>query len=419
MEPAGEIPLQDWMAASETRAVVSALTADGQTVRFVGGCVRDTLIGRPVQDIDVATPDPPETVMALLQRAGLKAVPTGLDHGTVTAVSDHHPFEITTLRTDVETYGRRARVAFTDDWVADAARRDFTMNAMFCSPDGTVYDAFGGWRDLLDGRVRFVGDADRRIREDYLRLLRFFRFHAHYGRGEPDADGLAAAVRHADRLADLAGERIHDELGKLLRAPEPGPVAETMDAHAILAAVLPEARRPRTLAALARIEAEAGATPEPIRRLAAWLLPDRSDPEALAARLRLSKRERKHLAALLAPPVAVAADAAPEDLRSALYRHGPDLVRDLLLLDAARRGAGRATIDPATVRAGLAEIAAWKPRRLPIDGRDVRALDVPAGPRTGELLRAVEDWWIACDFAPDREACLARLAELAGCSDRS
>ena len=408
MDAAGTIAPQDWMTAPETRAVVAALTAEGQEVRFVGGCVRDALIGRRVKDIDIATPDPPETVMALLRRAGLKAVPTGLEHGTVTAVSDHHPFEITTLRTDVETYGRRAKVAFTDDWAADAARRDFTMNALFCGPDGTVYDPFDGWRDLLAGRVRFVGDPDQRIREDYLRLLRFFRFHAHYGRGAPDPDGLAAAARHAAQLTSLAGERVHEELGKLLAAGDPGDAARVMHAHSILAAVLPEARRPETLAALARLEADCAVAPD-----VAWLEPDAVAVEALAERLRLSKRERKRLAAMAAPPVAVAADAAPASLRGPLYRQGAEAVRDLLLLDAAARAAAGAPVPLETVRGGLAEIETWTPKRLPVGGRDVQALGVSAGPRTGALLRAVEDWWIAEDFAPDRAACLARLAELA------
>ena len=170
MTPAGKIEPQPWMTAPEARAVVAALTADGAELRFVGGCVRDALAERPVTDVDLATPEPPARVIALLERAGIKAVPTGIEHGTITAVSGAMPFEVTTLREDVETYGRHAKVAFTDDWVADAARRDLTINALSCSPEGLVYDPFGGLKDLEAGRVRFVGDARARIREDYLRL---------------------------------------------------------------------------------------------------------------------------------------------------------------------------------------------------------------------------------------------------------
>jgi poly(A) polymerase len=416
MQPAGRIAPQGWMTAPDTRAVLAALQTDGQTVRFVGGCVRDALAGRPVKDVDIATPDPPETVLALLRRAGLKAVPTGLDHGTVTAVSDHHPFEITTLRTDVETYGRRARVAFTDDWAADAARRDFTMNAMFCAPDGTVYDPFGGWADLQEGRVRFVGDPDQRITEDYLRLLRFFRFHARYGVGRPDAAGLAAAERHAPDLVTLAAERIHHELLRFLEADAPGPAARIMAEHRILDTVLPEAARPDRLEALAGLEAAAAVAPDPFRRLAGWLDLARADPDTLFERLRLSKQERKRLATLHAPAAAVGIDRGAPGLRAALYRLGPEAVRDLLLLDGAERVAAGDSPDAvaAPLRAGLAEVAAWSPKRLPVDGRDVQALGVPPGPRTGDLLRAVEDWWIAQDFAPGRAACLEKLREVAG-----
>ena len=226
--------------APETQAVLAALGADGTELRFVGGCVRDAVAGRPVKDVDLATPDPPERVTALLERAGIKAVPTGLEHGTVTAVSGGRPFEVTTLRVDVETYGRRARVAYTDDWQADAARRDLTINALSCAPDGTLYDPFGGLGDLRGGRVRFIGDPRQRIREDYLRLLRFFRFHAHYGKGGPDPEGLAAATELAAEATDLSGERVRDELLKLLAADDPLPVLELMHAHGVLRSFLPE-----------------------------------------------------------------------------------------------------------------------------------------------------------------------------------
>jgi len=412
VRPAGRIPPQDWMLRDDTRAVLAALQAEGTEVRFVGGCVRDALLGRPVKDVDIATPDPPEKVMALLRRAGLKAVPTGLEHGTVTAVSDHHPFEITTLREDVETYGRRARVAFTDDWTADAARRDFTMNAMFCAPDGTVYDPFEGWDDLLKGRVRFVGEPARRIQEDYLRLLRFFRFHAHYGQGAPDPDGLRAAARYAPHLAELSGERIREELFKLLSAPDPAPVLRVMADHRVLESVLPEARRVDRLAALVRWETVAEVAGDPLRRLAALLAATGEAVERIAWRLRLSNQEHKRLAVLVAPPLSLWPDTAGQPLRAALYRLGAARVRDLLLLAAASRTAAGGALAADALRQALAEAAAWTPRRLPVGGRDVQDLGVKKGPRVGELLRAVEDWWVEQDFHPDREACLTKLRKL-------
>ena len=262
---------QPWMTAPETRAVIAALTAEGAEVRFVGGCVRDALAGHPVKDIDLATPDRPEKVLALLEAAGLKAVPTGLDHGTVTAISGHRPFEITTLRRDVQTDGRRAVVAFTDDWEADAARRDLTFNALSCSPDGRLFDFFGGYDDLLAGRVRFVGDPRARIREDYLRLLRFFRFQAHYGRLPPDPEILAVARELVPELAGLSGERIRAELLRLLEAPDPLPVLEIMIADRILESILPEIAGTAVLAGLLTLDLPEAA--DPVLRLGALLAP--------------------------------------------------------------------------------------------------------------------------------------------------
>ncbi len=262
---------QPWMEAPATRAVIAALTARGAQVRFVGGCVRDALLGRPVTDVDIATPDEPGRVIELLETAGLKAVPTGVDHGTVTAVAFGRPFEITTLRHDVETYGRRARVAFTDDWTADAARRDFTFNAMSCSPEGRIHDPFGGIADLRARRVRFVGRAEDRIREDVLRLLRFFRFYAHYGAPPPDPEALSAARSLAPLLPTLSGERIAAETLKLLAAPDPAPVMGLMREQGVLAHVLPEAQRIDRLARLTAIETALGLPLEPVRRLAAVL----------------------------------------------------------------------------------------------------------------------------------------------------
>ena len=232
-----------WLPAADTRAVLEALMADGKPARLVGGCVRDALAGRPVTDVDIATPETPPRVIDLLRAAGLKAVPTGVEHGTVTAVVRGKPFEVTTLRRDVTTDGRHAVVAFTDDWTEDAARRDFTMNALSADPDGRVHDPFDGVADLAAGRVRFVGEARARIREDVLRILRFFRFHAHYGKGAPDADGLAACRELAPLLPRLSAERVATELLKLLKAPDAAATVRMMREAGILAPILAEIGR--------------------------------------------------------------------------------------------------------------------------------------------------------------------------------
>ncbi|WP_299617775.1 CCA tRNA nucleotidyltransferase [Pelagibius sp.] len=412
------LDVQDWMTAPETRAVIAALTAQGSAVRFVGGCVRDALAGRPVQDVDIATPDKPEAVMALLRAAGLKAVPTGIDHGTVTAVAGHKPFEITTLREDVETDGRRAVVAFTDDWLADASRRDLTFNAMSCSPEGQLYDPFGGAADLKAGRVRFVGDARARIEEDYLRLLRFFRFQAHYGRVAPEPDVLAVMASLAPQLRSLSGERLRQEFLKLLAAPDPLPVLALMRDHDILAAFLPEAGGQEVLQRL--LMQEQPGSENPILRLAALLPGEAAVAEAVGQRLRLSGAEREALVRLAAPDNDLTAanrmldpqddpEEARHGLRVALHRRGAAATHAQLLMEGARRAAAADTL-----RSALALVESWRPRSFPLSGSDVLALGFPAGPRVGALLRQVEDWWIAADLAPDRAACLDRLRELAG-----
>ncbi len=412
MESVGKLEPQDWMTAPETVAVVEALSVGGREVRFVGGCVRDAVAGRPVTDVDIATTERPETVIALLEDAGLKAVPTGIDHGTVTAVSDGRAYEVTSLREDVETYGRHARVAFTDDWLADAARRDLTINALSCAPDGRLYDPFGGLADIEAGRVRFVGDARERIEEDHLRLLRFFRFHAHYGRGAFDPDGLKAAVELAPRLKDLSGERVRDELLKLLRAPNPVPALEVMLHRRLLEPVLPEAGRLETLARLIPIEPDPE-RPDELRRLAAVLETDGAGAERVGRRLRLPKSGWTRLRGLMEKPPELTWDSEPVTLRRCIYRLGAERAHDLLLLDFAHREPGKAQAQHARLKDALALLHGWHAPSFPLRGRDAQALGVPKGPEVGRLLEAVEDWWIAEDFAPDRAACLERLGELA------
>lgn len=419
--PTGKLSPQAWMEAPETRAVIAALTAQGAEARFVGGCVRDAVAHRPVTDIDIATKEPPEKVIKLLEAAGIRAIPTGIEHGTVTAVIGDRHFEITTLRIDVATDGRRAKVAFTDDWVADAARRDFTINTLSCTPAGDIFDPFDGLPDLAHGRVRFVGNAAERIKEDGLRLLRFFRFYATYGRPPPDVNALAACRALAPMLDNLSGERVRDELLRILMAPDPAEVVNLMRGERVLERILPEADDSGRLRALAWLETKAvridAVAPEPIRRLAALVKTDRAGAEAVAQRLRLSNQESERLATLAAPPVAVTPDLDARARRRALHRLGADTVRDLALLAWASEVAiaphGPKGRNGAWIEL-LDEADAWRPLTFPLKGRDALALGLAEGPRVGALLAEVEAWWEDGDFRAGREECLAKLKLLIG-----
>ena len=381
---------QDWLNSDATRAVMAALeTAGGEgCARFVGGCIRNSLMGQPVDDIDIATRLRPEQTLAALAAAGLKAVPTGVEHGTVTGVSGGRPYEITTLRRDVETDGRRAVVAFTEDWAEDAARRDFRLNALYADATGQVFDPTGGGlADAAEGRIVFVGDAETRIREDYLRILRFFRFYAWYGRGAPDAEGLEACARLKDCMARLSAERVSKELLKLLAAPDPRPVVRAMAEAGVLGQVLPEAEP------LDLFERMSGLDVDKTLRLSA-LLP--ADPEAVAQaarRLRLANALRDRLAAAAGNAPEVAVGMPDPAARAALYRLGRQAFEDRLARAEAQAGA------PDERLRALARD--WIPPRLPVGGRDLARLGVPPGPETGRLLKAFEDDWIARDF-PDQ-----------------
>ncbi len=405
------IGVQPWMAAPETRRVIEALMQGGTEARFVGGCVRDAAIGRPVKDIDIATPLAPGAVIERLTAAGLKSVPTGLAHGTVTAVSARRPFEITTLRRDVATDGRRAIVAFTDDWRLDAARRDFTMNALSCRADGELFDYFGGLEDLRAGRVRFVGDPIARITEDVLRLLRFYRFVAHYGRGAPDDAARAACRAMAERLPTLSAERLREETLRLLQAPAPHAVLRLMRDDGVLAAYLPEAAEIARLGRLVGLEARMLEPPESIdaiRRLAALLAPG-VDAASVARRLRFSTREKSRLVALHAAKPRFAAALTAKMVRRLCYDHGADTVRDRALIAAA----ARAESDVESLADVMRAVCRWQPVELPVGGDDALALGVPPGKPVGAALKSVEAWWIAADFRPSRKEALARLREVA------
>lgn len=381
----------DWLRAPGTRAVMAALGEDN--LRFVGGAVRDSLLGLPVGDVDIATPLAPGEVMARLAAAGLGAKPTGLAHGTITAISDHRPFEVTTLRHDVETFGRHARVVFTDDWQADAARRDFTMNALYCDPQGRVFDYHGGLADARAGRVRFIGRPADRIAEDALRILRFFRFHARFGQGPPDAAGLAACAAGREQLDGLSVERVRDELLKLLVADDPCAVVAALGATHILRHILPEAVGTARLAPLVALERRL-ARPDALRRLAALLGVEEQRLADAGRRLKLSNRQRARLAAIAGP----VPDIDGRALRAALYRDGAETVADRLFLAGSMDGL--AMLD------GLAGQA--RPV-LPVSGRDLARAGLASGPAMGATLRRLEQAWIASDFSLDR----ASLLELA------
>ena len=365
-----------WRKRRGMTRVLNALGAEEGLTRYVGGAVRDDLLGLPVSDIDLATRIKPDEVMARLQKARIKAVPTGIDHGTITAVSDGRAVEITTLRRDVSTDGRRATIAFTDDWQEDAARRDFTINALSADPiSGELFDYFGGLADLEHRHIRFIGDPLQRIAEDHLRILRFFRFHARFDAGEPDPAALDACTARANDLMALSRERIADELLKLLGVANPAPTVGVMLQRNILKPVLPEIEPERLsdLEALLAAEQDAGIAPDPLRRLAALLPRDPTLAEDIAARLRLSNKARKRLAC--------AASSDPSSSPHALaYRQGRDCAVDRLLL------AGRT--------ADAAAVSRWEAPRLPIAGGYLIKRGLAQGPAVARTLRRIEDRWV-------------------------
>ena len=392
----------EWMRWPETRAVMAALKSGGGEARFVGGAVRNALLGEPVTDVDIATPLTPEEVTKRLEKAGLQAVPTGITHGTVTAVASGKPFEVTTLRRDVSTDGRRAVVAFTKDWAEDAGRRDFTMNALYASPDGEVFDPTGGVTDLKAGRVRFVGDPATRIREDYLRILRLFRFHAWYGKGELDKAALAAAVAEKSGLKQLSGERVQKELRRLLAARDPVPTLRVMEKTGILSGILPWPLTLTRLVHLVAIDTVNKFSPDAILRLAALMPGDANAARALAERLKLSNADRDRLIAATSD---IKIGTAQRDAQALLYRLGAQQFKDLVFL---RWAADEKT--PAAQWRALIELAnTWRKPQFPLDGRDAMAAGVKEGPAVGKMLGELEQWWIENDFEPDRAALLVRL----------
>jgi len=394
-----------WLTAPATRAVMDALTRDGGAARFVGGCVRNALLGVPVEDIDIATPLLPDEVTRRLVAAGMQAVPTGIEHGTITAVTNRHPFEITTLRRDVSTDGRRATVAFSTDWAEDAQRRDFTMNALYADAKGQVFDLVGGIADLQARRVRFIGDPARRIAEDYLRILRLFRFHAWYGKGEIDANGLTACAAAGSKIKTLSGERVQKEMLKLMGAEHPIPVLRAMAASGVLGEVLPGQLKFARFQRLCEIDADSFFAADGLLRLGA-LLGDQPQAGEVAERWRLSNADRDRLSDMLGEPTKVVSYLSIKEVRRALYRYGAPLFKDWVRLRWAEDSKLSNTHQ---WRALLALADGWVRPVFPLKGPDVMAAGVPHGPLIGKVLNEVEAWWVDSDFTDDAFSLAERL----------
>ncbi|HWM47302.1 MAG TPA: CCA tRNA nucleotidyltransferase [Xanthobacteraceae bacterium] len=395
--------------------LLAVLDSDGEEARVVGGAVRNALMGLPIAEVDIATTAVPEEVTRRCAAAGFRVVPTGIDHGTVTVIVHGTPFEVTTLREDVETYGRRAKVAFGRDWRRDAERRDFTINALSVTRDGRVFDYVDGLADIAARRVRFIGDAAQRITEDYLRILRFFRFHAFYGTGHPDAVGLHAAIEARAGLATLARERVRMELMKLLQAPHATPTLASMSEAGFLVAVLGGVPTLAHFEMTAKVEAAAGVAPDPVRRLGALGACVTEDADRLCQRLRLSNAEHARIHSIADGWWRIDPAAGDTAARALLYRLGVERFVDRVLIAWARADAGAA--DPAWLR--LATLPQrWTPPAFPLRAADLIRRGVARGPLLGRALGAAESNWIARDFPADKAA-LDGIADEAAASVRA
>jgi len=410
----------DWLKDDKLQRLLAVLSQDGEEARIAGGAVRNALLGQPVTDVDVATTTLPDETERRARAAGFRTVPTGKEHGTITVIAGPQAYEVTTLRYDVETDGRHARVAYGRDWTRDAERRDFTINALYAAADGTVIDPVGGLADLESRTLRFIGEADARIREDYLRILRFFRFFAWYGAGRPDADGIRACARLKDGLSRLSAERVWAELKKLLSAPDPSRALLWMRQSGVLSTVLPETEKwgIDAIHGLVAAERDLGWPADTMLRLAAILPPDAVRIGGLADRLKLSKAEAGRLLAWAhtALPPAATGDAA---LRKLVYRHDRQGLEDRARLALASSRAAAHERDTALVEAGgharhLRMLETWQKPALPIDGNDLLALGLSRGARLGDVLRKLDDAFVESDFTLGRDALLERAAELVG-----
>jgi len=404
-----------WLHTKPVKALFAALNRDGGEVRVVGGAVRNTLLGTDVSDVDLATTHLPEETVRLAKEAGFKPVPTGIEHGTVTVVVQGQPFEVTTLRKDVETNGRHAKVAFGTDWKTDAERRDFTINALYATVDGDVIDYVGGLADIQTQTLRFIGDPEARIREDYLRVLRFFRFFAWYGSGRPEADGLRASARLKDGLDQLSAERVWSELKKLLSAPDPSRALLWMRQSGVLTAILSESEKwgIDAIHGLVRTEADLGWPVDALLRLESMIPPDKERIDELGKRLKMSNAERARLEAWARADV-VQPELSEQMLKKLVYRGSKQAIMDRIRLSYAQSRNEAVESDAAMIRAGsyarLLEILQnYAPPVFPVTGGDLLGLGVEKGPVLGEKLRSLETLWIDSGFSLDRETLLNKL----------
>jgi poly(A) polymerase len=398
-----------WLADPAVRQVFAVLTGEGGEARIIGGAVRNALMGLPVGEIDFGTTETPDAVAAGAAAAGIKVAPTGIEHGTLTLVVRGRPFEVTTLREDIETDGRHAVVRFGSDWEADARRRDFTVNALSVDADGRVHDPVGGYGDIVARRIRFIGDPDKRIAEDRLRILRFFRFHAEVGKGDIDAGGLAAVMRACNDLRQLSAERVGQEMRRVVVARRAVEAVTLMQEAGVLPVLLAGVGYLAAFARLARFEAAAGISVSVPLRLAALACRIEEDVQRLTGRLRLANAERDRMLKALAAGRAISPRITERGARRILYRHGVEAYRDGVALAVAW---GVAPADDPQF-ADLAKLPErWPVPTFPLSGRDVVAGGHASGPAVGALLAEVEAWWIEEDFAPDETALRRRLQQL-------
>ncbi|CAN7337192.1 CCA tRNA nucleotidyltransferase [Phyllobacterium sp. LjRoot231] len=409
-----------WLKESSVQKLLAVLAAEGEAARVVGGAVRNTLLGQEVSDIDIATTCLPEETLRRAADAGFKVVPTGIDHGTITVIADGRPFEVTTLRADVETDGRHAEVAYGRDWQVDANRRDFTINALYVEADGTIVDLVGGLADIESRTLRFIGDPEQRIREDYLRILRFFRFFAWYGKGRPESEGLKACARLKDGLARLSAERIWSELKKLLAAPDPSRALLWMRQAGVLTAVLPESEKwgIDTIHSLVKAERDLHWEIDPLLRLASMIPPQAGRIAEMASRLKLSNSERARLEAW-AETAMPQPEISETGFAKKLYCSDKQGMRDRLRLALVSARADAVNDNNAMMRAGhlsklLEFLDYYEKPKFPVSGGDLVAAGLQKGPEIGKVQRALEDEWIESGFTLERDALLAKISSYAG-----
>jgi poly(A) polymerase len=409
-----------WLKDKLLQRLLAVLAADGEAARVVGGAVRNTLLGQEVSDIDIATTCLPEETLRRATDAGFKVAPTGIDHGTITVIADGRPFEVTTLRADVETDGRHAEVAYGRDWQVDANRRDFTINALYVEAVGTIVDLVGGLADIESRTLRFIGDPEQRIREDYLRILRFFRFFAWYGKGRPESEGLKACARLKDGLTRLSSERIWSELKKLLAAPDPSRALLWMRQAGVLTAVLPESEKwgIDTIHSLVKTERDLHWEIDPLLRLASMIPPQAVRIAEMASRLKLSNNERERLKAW-AETAMPQLEISESGFAKQLYRSDQQGMLDRLRLALVSARAEAINHDAAMMRAGylaklLEYLGSYEKPKFPVSGGDLVAAGLEKGPEIGKIQRALEDEWIKSGFTLERDTLLAKIPEYTG-----